>query len=137
MTTPTIASAKASDADSVLRHHPYEDVQALLTGTLFMAFGLLMFGHAGLLTGGTPGVAFLIHYATGWSFGLVLFLVNVPFYVLAWRRMGMAFTLKTCAAVGVLSIFVTLLPKLVSFLRRFFCRHWPASQLRQLRPSNL
>lgn len=115
MTIPSIASAKASDTESVLRHRPYEDVQALLTGTLFMAFGLLMFGHAGLVTGGTPGVAFLIHYATGWSFGLVLFLVNVPFYVLAWRRMGMVFTLKTCAAVGVLSIFVTLLPQLVSF----------------------
>jgi uncharacterized membrane-anchored protein YitT (DUF2179 family) len=99
----------------VLRHRPYEDVQAMLTGTLFMAFGVVMFGEAGLLTGGTPGIAFLIHYATGWNFGLVLFLVNVPFYVLAWRRMGRAFTLKTCAAVGLLSVFVTVLPKVVSF----------------------
>jgi len=100
---------------TVLRHRPYEDVQAMLTGTLFMAFGVMMFGQASLLTGGTPGVAFLIHYATGWNFGLVLFLVNVPFYVLAWLRMGRAFTLKTVAAVGLLSVFVTVLPKVVSF----------------------
>ncbi|WP_198674621.1 YitT family protein [Rhodoferax ferrireducens] len=100
---------------TTLRHRPYEDVQALITGTLFVALGIVMFGHTGLLTGGTAGIAFLIHYATGWNFGLVFFLVNLPFYGLAWQRMGKAFTLKTFAAVGLLSTFVNLLPKLVSF----------------------
>lgn len=98
-----------------LRHRPHEDVQALLTGTLFVALGVVMFGHSGLLTGGTVGIAFLIHYATGWNFGLVLFLINLPFYGLAWQRMGKVFTLKTFTAVGLLSVFVNLLPKLVSF----------------------
>lgn len=98
-----------------LRHRPYEDVQALITGTLFVALGIVMFGHTGLLTGGTAGIAFLIHYATGWNFGLVFFLINLPFYGLAWQRMGKAFTLKTFAAVGLLSAIVNLLPKLISF----------------------
>ena len=98
-----------------LRHRPYEDVQALLTGTLFVALGVVMFGYTGLLTGGTVGIAFLVHYATGWNFGLLLFLINLPFYALAWRRMGRAFTLKTFAAVGLLSILVNVLPRLVSF----------------------
>lgn len=98
-----------------MRHRPYEDVQALFTGTLFVALGVVMFGHTGLLTGGTVGIAFLVHYATGWNFGLLLFLINLPFYALAWRRMGRAFTLKTFVAVGWLSILVNVLPKLVSF----------------------
>lgn len=98
-----------------LRHRPYEDVQALLTGTLFVALGVVMFGHSGLLTGGTVGIAFLIHYGTGWNFGLILFLINLPFYGLAWQRMGKVFTLKTFAAVALLSVFVNLLPKLLSF----------------------
>lgn len=98
-----------------LRHRPYEDIQALITGTLFVALGIVMFGHTGLLTGGTAGIAFLIHYATGWNFGLVFFLINLPFYGLAWQRMGKAFTLKTFAAVGLLSAIVNLLPKLISF----------------------
>lgn len=75
-----------------------------------------MFGHSGLLTGGTAGIAFLIHYATGWNFGLVFFLINLPFYGLAWQRMGKVFTLKTFAAVGLLSVFVNLVPQLLSFL---------------------
>ena len=99
-----------------LRHRPYEDVQALITGTLFVALGVVMFGHSGLLTGGTVGIAFLIHYATGWNFGLILFLINLPFYGLAWQRMGKSFTLKTFAAVGLLSVFVNVMPQLVSFM---------------------
>ena len=106
----------AKTTPDALRHRTYEDVQALLTGTLFVALGVVMFGHSGLLTGGTAGIAFLIHYATGWNFGLVFFLINLPFYGLAWQRMGQAFTLKTFAAVGLLSVFVNLLPKLLSFL---------------------
>ena len=107
------ATQRGQDA---LRHRPYEDVQALLTGTLFVAMGVVMFGHSGLLTGGTAGIAFLIHYATGWNFGLIFFAINLPFYGLAWKRMGQAFTLKTFAAVGLLSVFVNLLPQLVSFM---------------------
>ncbi|HEY8907542.1 MAG TPA: YitT family protein [Rhodoferax sp.] len=98
-----------------LRHQPFEDVQALLTGTLFVAFGVVMFSHAGLLTGGTAGLALLIHYATGWNFGVVLVMVNVPFYALAWRRMGRAFTLKTMVAVALLAVMANFLPKLISF----------------------
>ena len=110
---PADTTKRAQDA---LRHRPYEDVQALLTGTLFVAMGVVMFGHSGLLTGGTAGIAFLIHYATGWNFGLVFFVINLPFYGLAWQRMGKAFTLKTFAAVGLLSVFVNLLPQMVSFM---------------------
>ena len=98
-----------------LTHRPYEDAQALLIGTLFVALGVIMFGYTGLLTGGTAGVAFLVHYATGWDFGLVFFVINLPFYALAWKRMGMAFTLKTFAAVGLMSLLVHFLPKVIGF----------------------
>lgn len=113
MHEPSHAAHNANQAE--LRHRPYEDAQALLTGTLFVALGVVMFGNAGLLTGGTAGLALLIHYATGWNFGAVLFLVNVPFYALAWRRMGRAFTLKTVLAVGLLAGLANLLPSLISF----------------------
>lgn len=97
------------------RHRTYEDIQALLTGTLFVALGISLFGHTGLLTGGTAGVAFLLHYATGWNFGLLFFAVNVPFYGLAWQRMGKAFTLKTFASVGLLALLTNVLPTLLHF----------------------
>jgi uncharacterized membrane-anchored protein YitT (DUF2179 family) len=98
-------------------HSAWEDAQALVTGTLFVALGVAMFKQAGLLTGGTAGIAFLIHYATGWRFGLVFFVVNLPFVWLALRQMGVAFTLKTFVAVGLLSIATEVLPHVLGFAR--------------------
>jgi uncharacterized membrane-anchored protein YitT (DUF2179 family) len=97
-----------------LRHRPHEDIQALITGTLFVALGVVMFGRTGLLTGGTAGIAFLIHYATGWNFGLVFFCINLPFYGLAYKRMGLQFTLKTFASVALLAAISNALPQLIS-----------------------
>lgn len=96
-------------------HTLFEDAQAILTGALFVAFGITLLKHAGLLTGGTAGLAFLIHYATGWNFGAVFFVLNLPFYGLAVRSLGRPFMLKTLAAVGAMSLLSDLLPRLVAF----------------------
>lgn len=98
-----------------LRHAWYDDALAFVTGTLFIAFGISMFTHAGLLSGGTAGIAFLVHYATGIGFGPLFFAINLPFYLLAWRAMGRAFTLKTFVAVSLLSTLTTALPRWAGF----------------------
>jgi uncharacterized membrane-anchored protein YitT (DUF2179 family) len=82
----------------------------LLAGTLFVALGVVLFRQAGLLTGGTAGIAFLLHYATGWNFSVLFFAINLPFYWLAWRRMGAVFTVKTVMAVTLLSAFAEGIP---------------------------
>lgn len=96
-------------------HTAFEDIQALVTATLFVALGIGMFAQVGLLTGGTAGIAFLIHYATGWRFGVVFFLINLPFVWLAVRTMGWRFTVKSFAAVALLSVFTELLPRVLRF----------------------
>ena len=105
----------AGETPSASQHSLFEDAQAILTGALFIALGVAMFGRAGLLTGGTAGLAFLIHYATGWRFGVVFFVINVPFYWLALRAMGLAFTLKTFCAIATLSLATELMPLVVRF----------------------
>ena len=94
-------------------HSLFDDILAILTGTLFVSLGVAMFNQAGLITGGTAGLSFLIHYSTGWSFGLVFFLINLPFYWLAWQRMGWRFTLKTFCSVALVSVMSSLHPKLL------------------------
>ena len=96
-----------------LSHSRFEDLQAICAGTLFVAMAMVVFRHAGLLTGGTAGVAFLLHYATGVGFGKVFFLVNLPFYWFAWRQMGAEFTLKTFAAIAMLSAMTELAPRFI------------------------
>jgi uncharacterized membrane-anchored protein YitT (DUF2179 family) len=94
-------------------HTALDDAQALLTGTLFVSLGLALFKHAGLVTGGTAGLAFIAHYATAVPFGVAFFVINLPFYALAWQRMGARFTVKTFAAVGLLSAFSEAMPVLL------------------------
>lgn len=106
----TLDRAALSASRAKLRHKPTEDLQALLVGTVVVALGVTFFKQAGLLTGGTAGLAFLLHYATGWNFSLVFAAINLPFYWLAWRRMGPLFTIKTFAAVGLMAVFVECLP---------------------------
>jgi uncharacterized membrane-anchored protein YitT (DUF2179 family) len=100
----------ASEAAAARRHSAFEDAQAIITGALFIALGVAMFARAGLLTGGTAGLAFLLHYASGVSFGKLFFLINLPFYWMAWRRMGREFTLKTFTAVALLSVLTEFQP---------------------------
>ena len=91
-----------------------DDVQGLVTGTLFAALGVLLMKSAGLVPGGLVGLALLLHYASGLDFGAILFLVNLPFYLLAWKRMGRAFTLRTAVAVSLLSLVSWWLPGAVT-----------------------
>ncbi|HET7525606.1 MAG TPA: YitT family protein [Burkholderiaceae bacterium] len=103
--------------DAVRRHSLFDDAQALLTGTLFVALGLMLFRQVGLMTGGTAGIALIAHYASGWRFGVLFFAINLPFYWLAWRRMGRRFTLKTFIAVALLSVLSEQLPSLLAIDR--------------------
>lgn len=93
-----------SDPTSPATHSRVDDLQAYFTAVLLISLALSLLQGARLLTGGTPGLAFLLSYATGWPLGGTLFLVNAPFYLLAWRVLGPRFTLKTLAAVTALSV---------------------------------
>lgn len=99
----------------VARHTLFDDAQSILVAPLLFAFAILLLREAGLLTGGTVGIAFLIHYASGWPLGLLVFVINLPFYLLGLRVLGAAFTLKTFVAIALLSGYAELLPRLIRF----------------------
>lgn len=71
---------------------------------LLVALGLAMLGRAHLLTGGIPGLAFLMSYATSWPLGGTLLIANLPFIACAWRVFGPRFTWKTIIVVAGLSL---------------------------------
>ncbi|MCM2973140.1 YitT family protein [Larsenimonas suaedae] len=95
---------------SVLHHRPWEDALAILIGVSLTALGIQFYSDAELLIGSTAGLALLVSYVTGWNFGPIFFLVNIPFYWLAFVRMGVAFTLKTFTAIALLSLFSMAMP---------------------------
>lgn len=96
-------------------HSLTEDAQGIAFGATMAAFGIAILTHLGMITGQTAGLAVLISYATGIGFGPVFFVLNIPFYWFGYRRMGLAFTIKTFIAVGMLSALSALMPDWVSF----------------------
>ncbi len=108
--SPALSSAAPV---TVVKHGPYEDAQALFSGSLFVGITMMMFAQAGLLTGSTAGLAFVLHYATGLSFGGIYFAINIPFYWFAWKYIGKEFTIKTFLSVALLSVVTELGPRLI------------------------
>lgn len=100
---------------TALTHSLFEDALAFVSGTTLCAFSVLILTHVGLITGQTAGLGVLLSYVSGWSFGAVFFTVNLPFYLLAWRRMGPRFTVKSFVAVAILSLMMEVLPQFVAF----------------------
>jgi uncharacterized membrane-anchored protein YitT (DUF2179 family) len=100
-------------ASSSDRHSILEDIQGVVAGSMLAALGVTMLSSAHLLIGGTAGLGFLLRYSTGLSFGIVFFLLNLPFYWLAYKRLGLAFTLKTFCAVALTSVLTEILPGLI------------------------
>lgn len=82
----------------------------MLLGTLLVALGVTFYAKAVLLTAGTAGLALLLQYVTSASFGVVFFVLNLPFYYLAFKQMGWAFTLRTFLAVLLVASFSKLTP---------------------------
>ena len=74
-------------------------------GTLIQAIGLRIFLiPAELASGGVSGIAQLINYFTGWPIGLMVFIGNVPLFLIGWRFLGgRRFAMRTAFAIAMLS----------------------------------
>ncbi|MCX6036772.1 MAG: YitT family protein [Chloroflexi bacterium] len=83
------------------------DYILILAGTLVQAVGLRLFMvPAQLASGGISGISQLINHFTGWPIGLMVFIGNIPLFLLGWRLLGgRRFALRTLVAVLAFSIF--------------------------------
>ena len=92
------------------QHNLVDDIQGLSLGVFLCGLGIHVLTSVGLITGQTAGLAVIVAYLTGYSFGVVFFAINLPFYFLAYKRLGPAFTIKSLISVSLLSVVTTLLP---------------------------
>ena len=86
------------------RHSKFEDYFAILSGTLIISQGIFFLKQAGLLTGGTTGLALLAHQLIELSFGTLYFCFNLPFYLMAWLKFGREFALRSLIAGGLVAV---------------------------------
>jgi len=87
------------------------DFLLIALGTLLQAVALRLFlVPSSLVSGGISGSAQIINSFTGWPIGVMVFLGNVPLFLLGWRFLGgTRFALRTAFAVTTYSLFADLL----------------------------
>jgi uncharacterized membrane-anchored protein YitT (DUF2179 family) len=82
------------------------DYSLIVLGALVQAVGLRLFlVPAQLASGGVSGISQLINHFTGWPIGLMVFIGNIPLFLLGWRQLGgRRFALRTLVAVVTYSL---------------------------------
>ncbi|MFN3880990.1 MAG: YitT family protein [Nitrincola lacisaponensis] len=76
---------------------------SLVEGCLLVALGVHLLNASQLLISGTAGIGMILTQLTSLSFGQLFFLLNLPFYWLAWRTLGPVFTLRTFFSISLLA----------------------------------
>ncbi len=83
------------------------DYLFIVLGALVQAVSMRLFLIPGLMvSGGISGAAQIIQYFTNWPIGVMVFLGNLPLFILGWRYLGgTRFAMRTAAAVTLFSLF--------------------------------
>ncbi len=115
MTTRPLDAVEAPQP--ALRHTLFEDAFGLLSGTFVASLGIYLLKTAHAVTGGTAGLALLLSYGTDWSFGVLFFAVNLPFFVLALKTKGLDFSVRTLISITLVSAFASLHPVMLPTLQ--------------------
>ncbi len=87
------------------------DYLLITAGALLQALAIRLFlVPAHLINGGISGLSQIINYYTGWPIGLMIFIGNLPLFILGWRHLGgPRFALRTAFAVAAISFFTDML----------------------------
>ncbi len=84
-----------------------KDIILIVFGTMFAGFGMASFLLPNKLSsGGFTGIATVFYYFFGWNVGLTVIILNIPFFVYAFVRIGKKFLIKTVIATFLLSFFI-------------------------------
>lgn len=81
----------------------------IFLGTMLMAIATSLFllpNH--LSSGGFSGIATITYYLFNWKMGAVILILNIPFFILAFIRIGKEFVIKSLLGTVFLSFFIDL-----------------------------
>ena len=95
--------------DFIKKHSTFIlDIILIFIGCFIASLGVNLFlTHAHLLSGGATGIGLIIEYLTGFQAGFTVFLVNIPLFLLSYRKLSHRFTLYS--AIGMTSLSLSLI----------------------------
>lgn len=87
----------------------FKEFLLIFFGTLFAGMGMGSFLLPNKLSsGGFAGVATIFYYFFNWNVGITVIILNIPFLIFAWIKIGKRFLIKTLIGTFLLSFFIDL-----------------------------
>ena len=85
----------------------------ILAGTALTSFAFRFFTFPNhIVSGGVTGIAQIVNMLTGFPVGVFTILMNIPLFLLAWKKLGRRFVALTAVCMGLSSVSIDLLEKL-------------------------
>lgn len=93
----------------LLKNFPVIDYLAIAFGSAMMAIGIGVFlVDAKVVPGGVSGLAMAIHYLTGLSVGMLIWIFNIPLFFWGLKELGKQFGMRTFVGFTLNSLFIDL-----------------------------
>lgn len=98
------------------RNNFFKDIVLIFFGTLFAGLGMGSFLLPNKLSsGGFAGIATIFYYFFNWNVGITVIVLNIPFFIFAFIRIGKRFLIKTLFGTFLLSFFIDIFEYLPLF----------------------
>ena len=86
----------------------------IISGSFVLALDVVGFFLPNqMVTGGTAGLALLLHYITPFTIGSLIALINLPLLVLGSRYLGKMFAIRTVITIVLISLFIDFLTQII------------------------
>jgi len=86
----------------------------IISGSFVLALAVVGFFLPNqMVTGGTAGLALLLHYITPLTIGSLIALINLPLLVLGSRYLGKMFAIRTVITIVLISLFIDFLAQII------------------------
>ena len=89
----------------------------IISGSFVLALAVVGFFLPNqIITGGTAGLALLLHYITPLTIGSLIALINLPLLILGSKYLGKMFAIRTVITIILISLFVDFLSQIIKLV---------------------
>lgn len=101
--------AKSLDAKGNSFLSQFKNIIFLTVGAMITAFALESFlVPNNIIDGGVIGISMIVSHMTKWNLGLLILILNTPFIIMAFKKMGGKFVVQTAFANIILAVFLNI-----------------------------
>lgn len=101
--------AKSLDAKGNSFLSQLKNIIFLAVGAMITAFALESFlVPNNIIDGGVIGISMIVSHITKWNLGLLILILNTPFIIMAFKKMGGKFVVQTAFANIILAVFLNI-----------------------------